>query len=76
MKEAAPSDHAPTAPFGRRPKIRAYVPCDDGSTIPFEVEWSGYLQRWVIVDAFNGALIDLHRGAAASDSADGSQERP
>lgn len=51
----------------RPPPILAYANSDDGSPIEFEIEWSGYLQRWVIVDAYTDTLIKIHRDRATSN---------
>ena len=60
MKHAATSEST-SAPHHRPDKILAYALGDDGSPIQFDVEWSGRLQRWVIVDAFTGTLVAIHR---------------
>ena len=59
MNDAATSPAI--APHGRRTTILAYASSVDGSTIEFEIEWSGYLHRWVIVDAYNDVLVEMHR---------------
>ena len=55
----------PVARHSRRATIIAYAPVDDDSSVEFEIEWSGHLHRWVIVDAYNDVLINVHNDRRA-----------
>ncbi len=66
MQRAATSEPATVSP--RPLPILAYAKSDDESPTEFEIEWSGFLERWIVVHAYTDALIDLHQRSAIADA--------